>query len=307
MKRIIVFPLTLIVIAIVFVISCNKNDKAEDMRVPGRSGTPQGYIADDIGQLSTFGWEKGQRKGCPSGSDKRCCGRKICIVTPISKIADGYDMNAVVVTPDYLECVIENAGNNQLLVTIPYNKILPETYDDWFINDVFEAEYFPLSNDVSDKFGLSDIAISAGNYNVTQSNDGYEILVNYEQHRSIMVQIAKGDPGVCPEGNGFCSIILWDASQYMMDLANGTDENTFTGIISTEGENKLLISIPFEGISESTYDQWFANDVFNIADIPMVNYLSPAVPGVNITILTGAYPVRHNGETYEILVDYEVD
>jgi hypothetical protein len=51
---------------------------------------------------ATFGFEKGMRSQCPTTSTKRCCGRKFCIVTPISKIDEDYDMNANVTALDYM-------------------------------------------------------------------------------------------------------------------------------------------------------------------------------------------------------------
>lgn len=134
---------------------------------------------------NTIGVEKGKRSNCNSGSDKRCCDRKFCIVTPLSSY-DGNEQNNVL---NYFEGTIDVVDYQTLVITIPFNKILDDSYNDWFINDVFEAEYFPLYEEIATKMGLSNIAISEGNYDVIQEEGvGYKIYVNYQQQ---IVEIAE--------------------------------------------------------------------------------------------------------------------
>ena len=123
------------------------------------------------------------RSQCPTTSTKRCCGRKFCIVTPISKIDEDYDLNANVTALDYMEGQMEVINQTQIKITIPFNKILSEVYYDWFINDTFDGEYFPLESNVADKLGLNNIAFSEGRYPVIETASGYVITINYEiQH-----------------------------------------------------------------------------------------------------------------------------
>lgn len=71
-------------------------------------------------------------------------------------------------------------SNGQVEIFIPYNKILPEVYQDWFLNDIFDAEYFPLSEAVTNPIILYNIAISEGQYPVSATDVGYRIVVNTE-------------------------------------------------------------------------------------------------------------------------------
>jgi hypothetical protein len=62
-------------------------------------------------------------------------------------------------------------------------KIIPEVYRNWYVDDIFDAEYFPFTNDVSELFGLRDVAISEGRYPIERNNTGFIIHVNYERQR----------------------------------------------------------------------------------------------------------------------------
>jgi hypothetical protein len=147
---------------------------------------------------TTFGVEKGTRAGCPSGSGRICCGSRWCLVTPLSKkkkfADDGSDeMDRPALEPaeadkpvtalDYCEAAIYVLDERTLEIYIPFHKILPEVYRNWYVDDIFDAEYFPFTNDVSELFGLRDIAISEGRYPVERNNTGFIIHVNYERQR----------------------------------------------------------------------------------------------------------------------------
>lgn len=128
----------------------------------------------------TVGIEKGQRKNCTTGAKKICCDSKICVVTPLSKKFDEEGGMDQVIKPDYFEATIEVLNATQLKLFIPFCKILPSTYQNWFINDTLTTEYFPLDETVSNKIGLSNIGISAGQNMVVRENSGFSIIIKYQ-------------------------------------------------------------------------------------------------------------------------------
>jgi hypothetical protein len=128
----------------------------------------------------TVGIEKGQRKNCTPGGKKICCDRKICLVTPLSKKFDEEGGMDMVIKPDYFEASIEVLNSQQLRLFIPFCKILPTTYQNWFINDILTTEYFPLDEILSSKLGLNNIAISAGQNLVIRENSGFSIIIQYQ-------------------------------------------------------------------------------------------------------------------------------
>lgn len=157
--------------------SCDKQDTIESSSEISKSKQTTSTLS--IAAPATIGVEKGQRKNCPpSGNTKICCGRKFCVVTPLSS----YDESEPVLAPNYFEGIIDAYDNETLVITIPFNKILPATYNNWFINNVYEAEYFPLDETIANNIGLSNIAISEGNYDVIiEEGIGYKIFVNFQQ------------------------------------------------------------------------------------------------------------------------------
>jgi hypothetical protein len=134
---------------------------------------PKKVLMETAGNI---GVEKGQRKNCPPGTPqtKICCDRKFCLVTP--KSSSDEDVKAL----NYFEGTIEKINEQFLAINIPYNKILPGVYSDWFINVMFEGEYFPLDNSVAQYMGLQNIALSAGNYPVVRTNEGFRIVIKYQ-------------------------------------------------------------------------------------------------------------------------------
>lgn len=131
-------------------------------------------------QPETFGFEKGQRKNCVPGSKKICCDSKVCMVTPLSKRFDEEGGMDQVIKPDYFEASIEVINNYQLKLFIPFCKIIPSTYTNWFYNDILTTEYFPLDEEVSNKLGLTNVALSAGQNQVITSNNGFFVILKYQ-------------------------------------------------------------------------------------------------------------------------------
>jgi hypothetical protein len=128
-----------------------------------------------IAEPTNIGVEKGKRKYCKTPPNTTtCCGKSYCFVT--AKADDGGDVMAL----NYFEGTISRINGYQLAIDIPYNKILPDVYANWFTNDIFEAEYFPLSDDVASLMDLENIAISEGNYNVAETNTGFRMVINYQ-------------------------------------------------------------------------------------------------------------------------------
>jgi hypothetical protein len=164
------------IIICLILFSCNKEkDSIENSTktLPKNQNTT--YTVNN--SPTTIGVEKGKRKFCNQGALKICCGRSWCIVTPLSE----YDLNTSNNVENYFQGTIEKVNSTQLKVVIPFNKITASTYEDWFINNIFTAEYFPLSETISNQMGLNNIAISEGSYNVNEVDDvGYCIIVNYQ-------------------------------------------------------------------------------------------------------------------------------
>jgi hypothetical protein len=99
------------------------------------------------------------------------------MVTPLSNYDD-----LPILALNYFEGTIDKFDQNHLIITIPFNKILPESYNDWFIDNIFEAEYFPLTEAVTNPIGLSNIAIAPGNYPVTSIEGiGYQIIIVFQE------------------------------------------------------------------------------------------------------------------------------
>lgn len=130
---------------------------------------------------ATFGFEKGTRSQCPPRSLSICCGRKVCLVTQLSrKFNEDYDMSENVLALDYMEAIMEVIDFNKIKITIPHNKIRQDVYDDWFINDKFEIDYYPFAQNVGEALGVTNGAFTEGSYPITNTSDGYIIIVNYE-------------------------------------------------------------------------------------------------------------------------------
>lgn len=127
--------------------------------------------------VNTFGFDKGQRKNCaPPGetTPAKCCDRKFCLVSNVET------NNNDIMVADYFEGTIEVINDNTLAINIPQNKIHSSAFTYWLIDNTFIGEYFPIDNTVSNKFGKSNIAFSAGNYPVVSTPSGYKIVINYQ-------------------------------------------------------------------------------------------------------------------------------
>lgn len=156
-----------------------KQEELTDAPQKSQSPTQQqkGEQLESAEDLSTIGVEKGQRKSCPPGSTRRCCDRKFCVVTPLSD----YDATVNIQAVDYFQAELRKLNETQLKLTIPLNKITSASYAGWFLNDLFDAEYFPLAEAVTNPIGLSNIAIAPGQYPVVLVNGlRYEIVINYQ-------------------------------------------------------------------------------------------------------------------------------
>lgn len=127
-----------------------------------------------VAEPTNIGVEKGKRKYCGGIEKKTCCGKSFCVVTP--KVDDEGDVAAL----NYLEGTLSKVDDKFLAIDIPYNKILPGVYADWFKDDIYEGEYFPLSNSVASLVDLNNIALTAGNYPVVTTSGGFRIVIRYE-------------------------------------------------------------------------------------------------------------------------------
>ncbi|MBP9186384.1 MAG: hypothetical protein KBE91_09525 [Bacteroidia bacterium] len=157
-------------------ISCQKDETFSNTNASTTKSNQNTTLAE-TSSPTTIGVEKGKRKLCPQGSDKICCGYKFCIVTPLSD----YEPGASVDIPNYFQGTIEKVDDDKLKITMPFNKISFSTYSNWFINNTYDAEYFPLSEAIASNMGLSNIAISEGIYAVDSVIDvGYVIFVDYQ-------------------------------------------------------------------------------------------------------------------------------
>ncbi|MEI6595868.1 MAG: hypothetical protein WCO28_09925 [Bacteroidota bacterium] len=121
--------------------------------------------------------DQGQRSQCGPKDKTVCCGNKCCFIVVINKP----DPIPPMMTPSIFEGTISQINEHTFAFKIPFNKILPQTYTNWFTNDIFEGEYFPLDNSIAEKFGLKNIALSLGNYPVKKTDTGYLIEVNFQQ------------------------------------------------------------------------------------------------------------------------------
>ena len=121
--------------------------------------------------------EKGQRSQCGSKDKEICCGNKFCAIIIINKP----DPVPPMTVSNVFEGTISQIDDHTFAFKIPFNKILPQTFKNWFINNIFEGEYFPLDNSISETFGLKSIALSAGSYPVKKTDKGYVIEINFQQ------------------------------------------------------------------------------------------------------------------------------
>lgn len=170
--------LSIIVIGVSLVLfSCKKESSSTSKSISAPQKNQNiSYLENN--SPTTIGVEKGKRKYCTEGSLKICCGRSWCLVTPLSD----YDQNTTIQIADYFQGTLEKINSSQLKLIIPFNKISTATYNDWFINNTFVGEYFPISETIANQIGLSNIAISEGSYPVNEiTNVGYEIIINYQQ------------------------------------------------------------------------------------------------------------------------------
>jgi hypothetical protein len=165
-----------VILFTISLLSCTK--ESEQYQNENTTLTEFNKASSDIGIVIWI--DKGQRKQCsPDQSNRECCGRKICATRNVT----GYDENEPVLMEDCCQAGLSLGGTNKLKILIPFNKILQSTYDNWFINNIFEAEYFPIPEETSEKLGLSKIAIKEGIYNVNTSDIGYEIIVDFEPQK----------------------------------------------------------------------------------------------------------------------------